>query len=81
MKIIGIKKVDFTPREGGAPVVGTHLFLTRPFDASVGEGDEAKKVFLSAEKLSSMTYKPKLYDEVTVSYNEYGKVESIEKAR
>lgn len=81
MKIIGIKKVNFTPRDGGVPVVGTQLFLTRPFAADVGEGDEAKKVFLSADKLSGMTYKPKLYDEVTVFYNEYGKVESIEKAR
>lgn len=81
MKIIGIKKVDFTPRDGGSPVVGTQLFLTRPFEAGAGEGDEAKKVFLSAEKLSKMAYKPKLYDEVTVYYNEYGKVDTIEKAR
>lgn len=81
MKIIGIKNVDFTPKDGGAPVKGMQLFLTRPFEDGVGEGTEAKKIFLSADKLAKMLLKPKLNDEVTVFYNEYGKVDYIEKAR
>lgn len=80
MKIIGIKKLDFTTKDGDV-IKGQQLFLTSPIEPDKGEGDETDKVFLSAEKLSTMAFKPKLYDEVTVIYNKYGKCDRIEKAR
>lgn len=80
MKIVGIKKLDFTTKDGDV-IQGQQLFLTNPIEADKGEGDETEKVFLSTDKLAKMAFKPKLYDEVTVIYNKYGKCDRIEKAR
>lgn len=80
MKIIGIKKLDFTTKEGDV-IKGQQLVLTGPIEPNKGEGEEAEKIFLSAEKLSKMLFKPKLYDEVTVVYNKYGKCDHIEKVK
>lgn len=80
MKIVGIKKVNFTD-SGGKTVSGQSFFLSQPIEVGKGDGDEVKKVFLSTDKLSLMAYKPKLYDEVTVFYNEYGKAQSMERAK
>lgn len=79
MKIIGIKKLDFTGSDGN-PVSGMQLFLTSPIEQEKGEGEETEKIFLSSDKLSKMLFKPKLRDEVTVVYNKYGKCDRIEKA-
>lgn len=44
MKIIGIKKLDFTIKEGDV-IKGQQLVLTGPIEPNKGEGEEAEKFF------------------------------------
>ncbi len=78
MKIIGIRSTSFKG-EHGEQVSGMNVYLTFPLEK--GEGLGAERIFLTDAKLSKFPYQPKVGDEVNVTYNRFGRCESMEKAR
>lgn len=74
MKVIGFRKSEFTAQDTGELIKGYNLYLAGPQDHV--EGVACERVFLSEKKMDG--YTPSLEDEVRVSYNRYGKVQSIE---
>lgn len=75
MKVIGIRKLDFTGNDG-KPVKGTQFFLSEPLEAPA-EGVSTEKVFLNLDALAQMGYTPKMGDNVEVRYNKYGKASAL----
>lgn len=75
MKVIGIRHVDFTAADG-KQVSGYTVFCSYPI-ARNGQGFGVEKIFLSDNKLANIGYFPELDDEINVSYNRWGKVESV----
>jgi len=78
MKIIGTRSVSFKG-EKGEQVSGMNVYLTFPLEK--GEGLSAERIFLTDAKLSKFPYQPKVGDEVSITYNRYGRCDSMEKAR
>ncbi len=78
MKIIGIRSTSFKG-EHGEQVSGMNVYLTFPLEK--GEGLGAERIFLTDAKLGKFPYQPKVGDEVNVTYNRFGRCESMEKAR
>lgn len=78
MKIIGIRPTSFKG-DNGENVSGKNIYLTFPLEK--GEGLGAERIFLTEAKLSKFPYQPKVGDEVSVSYNRYGRCDGMEKAR
>lgn len=75
MKVIGIRKLDFTGSDG-QPVKGTQFFLSEPMEAPA-EGVSTEKVFLRPDAVTALGFVPKLGDEVEIRYNKYGKASSL----
>lgn len=75
MKVIGIRKLDFTGNDG-KPVKGTQFFLSESLEAPA-EGVSTEKVFLKPDALAQMSYIPKMGDNVEVRYNKYGKASAL----
>ena len=71
-QIIGIRSVDFTDSSTGKAIVGTTMYVGKknPYV----RGLEPKKIFLNSSIDCSEF---KVNDMVDVSFNEYGKVDSI----
>lgn len=76
MKIIGIRSSSFTG-EDKTQISGTNIYLTYPLEK--GEGFGAERIFVTDAKLAKWTYRPKVGDEVNVSYNRYGKCDGMSK--
>lgn len=74
MKIIGIRPSSFTGNDG-VQVNGLNIYMTEPLEK--GEGLEALRVFVTADKVSNWPYRPKVGDEVEIIYNRYGKCAEI----
>lgn len=79
MKVIGIRHMSFTTKEGDT-VSGTNLFMTEPMAKEDGEGQSCERMFVSDRVYAGLTHKPRVGDEVIVRYNRYGKCADIEKA-
>ena len=77
MKIIGIRPSSFTGSDG-SKVEGQNIYLT--YDLDKGEGQGSDRVFVTKAKLADWSYKPKVGDDVDVSYNRYGKCAGMSKA-
>jgi len=77
MKIIGIRPSSFKG-DNGSPVSGMNVYLTFPLEK--GEGQGAERIFVTDAKLNKWTYKPKVGDEVNISYNRYGRCDGMSKA-
>lgn len=77
MKIIGIRPSSFTG-EDKTQISGKNIYLTYPLEK--GEGHGSERIFLTDAKLNAWTYQPKVGDEVTVSYNRYGRCDGMSKA-
>lgn len=76
MKIIGIKRSNFTTREGNE-IHGINLYLTYPLSGEQAQGQCAERLYMTDEKLARCGYVPKLGDEVRISYNRFGKPDAI----
>ncbi|MCI8593740.1 MAG: hypothetical protein HFF09_00605 [Oscillospiraceae bacterium] len=76
MKIIGIRKSEFTGSDGDT-VKGVNYYLTEPMTASSAEGLLAERVYLTEKRLSELGFVPKLGDEVSVEYNRFGKCSGL----
>ncbi len=77
MKIIGIKPTQFKGNSG-EEISGKNIYVTYPLEK--GEGVGAERIFLTDAKLNEWTYKPKVGDEVNVSYNRYGRCDGMSPA-
>lgn len=76
MKIIGYKRSDFTTKEGTA-ITGYNLYLTYPIAGNDAGGSACERYYMTDAKLAKSGYTPHVGDEVNVSFNRYGKPESI----
>lgn len=74
MEVIGYRKTQFTAQDTGELIQGYNLFLTSPKENVIGLS--CQRVFLSMKKLDG--YIPELGDQVSLIYNEYGKVTHVE---
>lgn len=75
MKVIGYRNVDFNSADGNR-VQGVSFFCSYPITKN-GSGEASEKFFLSNKKLENSGYFPNIGDEIKVTYNRFGKVDSI----
>ena len=75
MKVIGIRNVSFDAQDG-KHISGVSLFCSYPITKN-GFGVGVDKIFLSDAKLGYCGYMPELGDEINVTYNRFGKVDSV----
>ena len=75
MKLIGIQRVDYT-NKNGYHVLGYKLHTSTPakFDDAIGEITEA--VFVSDQVFGTCEHLA-VGDEISISYNKYGKVTAV----
>ena len=78
MKIIGIRPTSFKGDKGDT-ITGINVYVTYPLEK--GEGLASERIFLVDEKVSKWAYRPKVGDEINVSYNRYGKCDGMMKAQ
>lgn len=74
-KVFGIRPVNFTDSSSGNQITGTTLYLGSRNEYVTGM--ETSKVFV---KNSIDCSKFRVNDVINVSFNQYGKIDSIEKA-
>lgn len=80
MKIVGKQNVDYVSRKTNQPVVGVTLHCVCKNDRVNGEAVET--LFVSAKSpMYEQCIAFPLGTEITVSYNRYGSVETIEKSK
>lgn len=72
-KVIGFRRVDFTPKGEDRAIKGYKVFTTQE-NADV-TGLECDFVFVSDDKLKGFV--PSLGQNVDIRYNKFGKVDSI----
>ncbi len=80
MKIVGIRKSDFTARTG-EPVKGYTVYVMDNIVPQHGQGQSAEHFYLSQRKLTEMNGIDPfslLGHEVKLYYNRYGKVDTVE---
>ena len=75
MKIIGIKQLEFTGKDG-TKVKGYTVFYSEPIEKD-GKGFAAEKFFISEKKRKDLETDFEVGDEITLLYNKYGKVAQI----
>lgn len=76
MIVIGWQKNEFTPKGETEPVRGFNIFVTE--ERSNVEGEAADRLYISEKRARKCGFNPRLGDEIVVSYNRWGKVQSIE---
>lgn len=76
MEVIGWQKNEFTPKGETEPVRGFNIFVIE--HRRNVEGMAADRLYISEQRARECGFNPKLGDEVEVSYNRWGKVQSIE---
>ena len=78
-KVIGFQRSDFTVRGSGESITGYSVFLSRPIEGNDGKGLSAERVYLSDGKLAACGFDlaNAVGKAVIVSYNRYGKVQSL----
>lgn len=76
MKVIGIKRSDFSTKDG-TQIEGYNIYLTYALTGDQAKGDGCERVYITKTKLESNGYMPEVGDEVTLTYNRYGKVAAI----
>lgn len=75
MKIIGIKNVKFTGKDG-VLVTGFEVYYTEPI-ANNGNGFSSGKFFMTKKRRESLETDFEVNDEIELFYNRFGKVASI----
>lgn len=78
MKIIGIRPSSFKG-DKGEDITGKNIYLTYPLDKGTGLG--AERIFVTDAKAADWPYKPAVGDEVKITYNRFGRCDSMEKVR
>lgn len=76
MRVIGYQRKDFSfVNDKGEHVSGSGYYLYLSEERKGVEGFATSRIFVSDSKLAG--YVPNLTDEITVSYNQYGKIAGI----
>ncbi len=73
MNVVGVRSTRFTAQDG-KEISGVSLYVT--FEDSHVKGLACDRLFISDNKLGALV--PTVGDCVTVSYNKYGKIQSLE---
>lgn len=76
MNIQGFKRCNFTTKEGSV-VTGYNLYLSYPLSGEDADGIACDKVYMTDDKLAKCGYTPQVGDEVTLTYNKFGKAAAI----
>lgn len=76
MEIIGIRPSSFKG-DKGEEITGQNIYMTFPLEKGTGLGCE--RVFLTDAKIAGWEYKPRVGDEVKLSYNRFGRCDGMEK--
>ena len=76
MKIVGFKRGDFVTKDG-ASITGYNLYLSYPLTGEDASGSACERYYMTDTKLAKCGYTPHVGDEVTVSFNRYGKPDII----
>lgn len=77
VKIVGVRKVNFTDKQTGNTVSGVTYFFT--FKQDGVDGVAADKVFIHQDRLVDLSYLPSPGDEVILLWNRYGKLADVQK--
>lgn len=79
MKMNGFERADFTIKESGERITGYNVYLTRQIANDRGRGHATERVYLTDRKIEENEIKLEdlLGKEVIVSYNRYGKPQTI----
>ncbi len=75
MKVCGYRRVEFNAQDG-KHISGVSVFCSYPITKN-GDGVGFEKIFMSDNKLGQWGYYPEIGDEINVSYNRFGKVDSV----
>ena len=82
MKIVGVERVDYTSKKTGKPVKGYRIHMTEEKEGMYGVcasnifiGEKVGEIFLS----EYANLEQALGEEVRVLYNQYGRVDGIER--
>lgn len=76
-KIVGIENVNYVSKKSGQPVVGMKLYLITDEAKNNLVGNSTTDLFVSAQVQGIPVLAPG--DKVNLSFNQYGKVQAIEK--
>lgn len=76
MKVIGWNRSDFTTKDG-TEIKGVRLHLSGPLPEGEGDGVACESVYVTDAKLARSSYTPKVGDEIVISYNGFGKPNTI----
>lgn len=76
MKIIGMKKSNFTTKEGTL-IEGFNVYLTYELTGEGADGLGCERVYITQAKIDKCGLKPEVGDSVELSYNRFGKVAAI----
>lgn len=74
--IVGMQNVNFTDDRTRQQVMGTTFYFTQEKENVTGVA--VGKMFVSNQKVSNLSYIPKIGDRVKVYYNRFGKPEDFE---
>ena len=79
MRVIGIRKLDYTNKQG-RQIRGVQIFAVNKIDPADGTGYMfpygGQGLYLSADRLDGMQL-PQVDDEIDVSFDEYRRVKDI----
>ena len=75
-KIIGIGPTKTFTTKDGTVITGRTFFVTDPIEHG-GQGESADHFFLTEAKYAGLGFSPATGMEVEVSYNKYGKIQTM----
>lgn len=73
MTVIGTRNTHFTASDTGKEISGKNFYVTYQLDGCSGLACE--RIFLTDDKLCTFPFVPQVGDQVSPTYNRYGKVE------
>lgn len=76
MKIVGMKKSNFTTKEGTL-IEGYNVYLEYELTGEGATGMGCERVYLTQAKLDKCGFQPEVGDTVELTYNRFGKVAAI----
>ena len=76
MRVLGIKRIDFTDNSGRA-VKGLRFYASQPMVPSRGEGVEVISEFIGQEKMEAMGIQLELGMDIELNYNKRGRLIGI----
>lgn len=75
-KVIGYQHTSFVTKDTKETISGINLWFGEDITKN-GNGCKVERVFLSQRVLEAEDYIPVVGEEIRISYNRYGKVDSI----